>query len=56
MSEYWLQGLYEIPVPGHGIERIYIKCMIRFAIQNGRDASKLIFPQKLDFSMKHSVL
>ena len=57
MYEYWVQGLYEIPVVRHGIGRIYIKCMIRFAIKNGRDAGKLtFFPRKFDFRMKHSVL
>ena len=35
MSEYWVQGLYEIPVVGHVIGRIYNYCVIRFAIKYG---------------------
>ena len=57
MCEYWVQGPYEIPVVGHGIGRIYIKCVIRFVIQNGGAASKLLFfSQKFGFCIKHSVL
>ena len=47
--------MYEIPVLRHGIRRIYIKCVIRFTIQNGGNVSKLIFfPQKLIFCIKTS--
>ena len=43
MYEYWVQGLYEIPVVGHAVGRIYNYCVIRLTIKHGRHATKLLF-------------
>ena len=43
MSEYWGQGLYEIPVVGHPVRRIYSYFVIMFMIKHGRCATKLLF-------------